>query len=488
MDASKLEVWTDVDFIGGLVKVGTLSHDRGHVRFKYDGDWLKHANRFDIDPGLSLDDSTFHPNPVTGNFGIFLDSSPDRWGQTLMKRREALEAKDEKRAPRHLYAWDYLIGVQDSTRQGALRFKMEGSTTFLGAHKLAAPPVTMLRDLESVAKELSSKRIDDLDALRRWLSVLVAPGASLGGARPKANFTDVDGSSWIAKFPAKDDDRDVGAWEWITHSLAVKAKINVPPAKIVKLSNGYHTFCVKRFDRTDHHRIFYASAMTLLKLSESEGASYLDLAQFTMSSGSKSHVGEDLEQMFRRVVFNIAVGNRDDHLRNHGFILTNAGWRPSPAFDVNPNIDKAEHVINIDDVDNRPSMATALSTAELYELTPMKAEKIINEVVDVVKTWKVVARQVGAANAEIELMESAFLQNEPVPLLSKKWNAMPADQGHDGKIVAVSSKEVIQHIGQGKYVVWPHSSLTGQSVEIGQQVHIGKDGLVQRAKAKSIEI
>lgn len=413
MSGERLEVWIDADFVG-MAKVGMLSHDRGNVRFQYDKGWLSHPLRFDIDPDLSLDGATFHPNPDVGNFGIFLDSSPDRWGQTLMKRREALEAKDEKRPPRNLYAWDFLVGVQDLTRQGALRFKHEGSDTFLSAHKLPAPPITMLRELEVVAKALTSKRIDDLDALRRWLSVLVAPGASLGGARPKANFMESDRSLWIAKFPAKDDDRDIGAWEGVVHTLAVDAGVDVPPARLFKLSGHYHTFCVKRFDRHADRRVFYASAMTMLKRTGSEGASYLDIAQFLLTNGARSQIGSDLEQLFRRVVFNVAVGNRDDHLRNHGFVLTREGWRLAPAFDVNPNIDKAEHVLNIDDVDNRPSIKNALDSAELYELDALRAAQIVEEVEAAVKDWRSVARKAGIANAEIELMEAAFTTHERI--------------------------------------------------------------------------
>ena len=177
---SALEVWLDDD-LGPPCLVGTLAHDRGQIRFHYERDWLKDPRAFALDPGLSLDEHPFFPKPELGNFGIFLDSSPDRWGQTLMKRREALLAKDEKRPPRTLYAWDFLVGVQDQTRQGALRFRRPGTETFLGDEKMAAPPVTTLRELEAVAYQLSNRRIDDLDALRRWLAVLVAPGASLGG-------------------------------------------------------------------------------------------------------------------------------------------------------------------------------------------------------------------------------------------------------------------------------------------------------------------
>lgn len=405
--ANNLEVWLDCD-LAPACRVGTLAHDRGQVRFHYDREWLKGPHAFAIDPDLSLGDQPFFPKPELGNFGVFLDSSPDRWGQMLMKRREALQAKDEGRAPQTLYAWDYLIGVQDFTRQGALRFRQEGTEQFLGAEKLAAPPVTSLRELELVATQLTSKRIDDLDALRKWLAVLVAPGASLGGARPKANFVEKDGSLWIGKFPAQVDDRDIGAWEFVVHSMAEEAGVEVPEARLVRLSNEFRTFCVKRFDRTEGKRRFYASAMTLLRREQSEGASYLELAQFLRARGDPRHVDADLEQLFRRVAFNVAVGNRDDHLRNHGFLLEENGWRLAPAFDVNPNIDKAEHVLNIDDLDNRASLATVLATFEFYWLDGGKARDILEKVADVVDHWRDAARKAGISGADIDITAGAF--------------------------------------------------------------------------------
>jgi serine/threonine-protein kinase HipA len=404
---NSLEVWLDCD-LGPACPVGTLAHDRGQIRFHYNSDWLRDARAFVLDPDLSLDDAPFFPRPELGNFGIFMDSSPDRWGQTLMKRREALLAKDEKRTPRTLYAWDFLIGVQDFTRQGALRFRLEGTEEFLGNEKMAAPPVTTLRELEAVAFQLSSRRIDDLDALRKWLAVLVAPGASLGGARPKANFTNSDGSLWIGKFPARDDERDVGAWEYVVHALAMKAAVDVPPATLLQLNNDFHTFCTQRFDRVGGTRRFYASAMTLLRKEHSEGTSYLELAQFIRSQGDAEHVEADLAQLFRRVVFNVAVGNRDDHLRNHGFLLGKTGWRLAPAFDVNPNIDKAEHVLNLDDGDNRPSLETVLNTAEFYGLTYDSARKILEEVASAVDQWESIARKEHIAAADIDLTAGAF--------------------------------------------------------------------------------
>jgi serine/threonine-protein kinase HipA len=404
-----LEVWLDVNLLSRPNLVGLLSHERGHIRFRYDSAWLRHPARFMLDPDLSLDGQVFFPNPRQANFGIFLDSSPDRWGQTLMDRREALLASDEGRRPRPLHAWDYLIGVQDLTRQGALRFRFPGTETFLDAQLRAAPPVTTLPELQAVALELTRQRIDNLDHLRRWLAVLVAPGASLGGARPKANFVDRDGSFWIGKFPSRTDTQDVAAWEMLTHTLARRAQLDVPEARLVRLGSGHHTFCVERFDREAGRRRFFASALTMTGKQQGEGASYLDLALFLTSHGEPEFLAADLAQLFRRVVFNVAVGNRDDHLRNHGFVLGHGGWRPSPAFDLNPSPGQAEHVLAIDDADTRPSVMTALATAEFYRLTPARARTIVDDVLRVVRGWHVVARRLGISAADIQLAEAAFV-------------------------------------------------------------------------------
>lgn len=404
-----LEVWLDCD-ICALQRLGTLSHDRGQVRFQYEKAWLAQQDMaFVIDPQLSLDAGPFFPKPEAGNFGIFLDSSPDRWGQTLMRRREALQARDEQRVARTLYSWDFLLGVQDVTRQGALRFRFNGTDRFLADEALAVPPVTSLAELAAIAMELTRKDINDLDQLRRWLAVLVAPGASLGGARPKASFCDKQEALWIAKFPAHDDDRDIGAWEGVAWWLARQAGIDMAPARAARIIPGeYHSFCMQRFDRVNGRRRFYASAMTLLGKDISEGTSYLELAEFLSMRGDPAHLQADLEQLFRRVAFNVAIGNRDDHLRNHGFILNARGWRLAPAFDVNPSVDKAAHVLNIDDADNRPSLETVLATAPFYRLAPEHARAIVSDVERVVSGWESTARRAGIARADIELTASAF--------------------------------------------------------------------------------
>lgn len=306
--------------------------------------------------------------------------------------------------------------MQDLTRQGALRICRPDTCQFLADEALAAPPVTSLGDLEAIAQELTAKRIDDLDALRRWLAALVAPGASLGGARPKANFTDSDGSLWIAKFPARDDDRDVGAWEGLAHAMARRARIDVPSATVRSFGGEYHTFCVQRFDRTRElgapARRFYASAMAVLRKDESEGTSYLELAEFLHHHGVRDHIASDLEQLFRRVAFNVAIGNRDDHLRNHGFILTAGGWRLAPAFDLNPNVDKAEHVLNLDEADNRPSLATVIGTSEWYDLSKDRGAAIVTDVIEQTRHWRTAAQRAGIARADIEVMGAAFARAE----------------------------------------------------------------------------
>ena len=219
---------------------------------------------------------------------------------------------------------------------------------------------------------------------------------------------ETDGSLWIGKFPARDDDRDVGAWEYVVHTLARKAGVDVPPARLIRLNNDFHTFCVQRFDRVHDTRRFYASAMTLLRKEHSEGTSYLELAQFLRAQGDAAHATTDLAQLFRRVAFNVTVGNRDDHLRNHGFVLGETGWRLAPAFDVNPNIDKAEHVLDLDDADNRPSLETVLSTAAFYGLGDDQARQVVEEVAAAVDGWQDTARRAGIAGADINLTAGAF--------------------------------------------------------------------------------
>jgi len=396
----QLCVWLDDPSFGPLQQIGTLSRgDRGSIRFAYETAWLRQASSFPLDPELDLTAGDFFPG--NANFGVFMDSCPDRWGQILMKRREAVEAREAGRLPKTLGAWEFLLGVQDCTRMGALRFSLPGEQHFLADEARSAPPVARIAELQTVAYELSKQKQDDLDKLKAWLKVLVAPGSSLGGARPKANLTDEDGSLWIAKFPSADDDYDVALWEMLLHRLAHQCGISVPEARLMQIGNGYHTFMAKRFDRVAGNRRFFASAMTMTGHQDSEDASYLELAEFLATWGEADHIARDLEELFTRIVFNVATANRDDHLRNHGYIRTPDGWRLAPAFDMNPSFKKDEHNLSLDLYHRQPDMALVLATAEYYRLGSSRAREIISQVTNMVAGWQDEARKLGLSAQEI---------------------------------------------------------------------------------------
>ena len=377
--------------------------------FEYDHDWMKTG--ISIDPELPLY-SGLHYASSNENFGIFKDSSPDRWGQLLMKRREVLLAKIENRSPRSLYGIDFLLGVHDNHRMGGLRFKESEDSDFLSNDmKLAAPPWTSLRDLE-YAVEQYEKNADELDeASLKWINQLIAPGSSLGGARPKADVVDTEKREWIAKFPSQRDDSNVGLWEMIVHELAVQSGITVPKAFIKKIGSSYHTYLSLRFDRTeDNKRIHYTSAMTLLQRTDGDdadsGVSYLDLVSFIKSECND--VTMNLEELFRRVLFSVCVSNTDDHLRNHGFVYTEAGWTLSPAFDINANETGTGLKLNIDEEDNSLDINLVMSTAPYYLLSDKRAEEIKEEVIKAVSTWREVAGKYKVSPSEIERKARAF--------------------------------------------------------------------------------
>ena len=382
---------------------------KGVYSFEYDTDWIKTG--ISIDPELPLF-SGLHYSSSNDNFGIFKDSSPDRWGQLLMKRREIILSKVENREPRSLVGIDFLLGVHDNHRMGGLRFKESEVDEYLSNdHKLAAPPRSSLRELE-YAVDQYEKNADQLDeSSLKWMNLLVAPGSSLGGARPKADVIDTKGKQWIAKFPGRSDDSDVGLWEMIVHELAIKAKITVPNAFIKKLASPYHTYLSQRFDRTeDHRRIHYASAMTLLHHSDGDdadtGVSYLELVSFIKSKCT--NVTASLEELFRRVLFSVYVSNTDDHLRNHGFVYMEAGWTLSPAFDINANETGTGLKLNIDEEDNSLDIDLVMSTAPYYLLSGIRSKEINEEVMNAVSFWRKIASNYKVPPSEIERKSKAF--------------------------------------------------------------------------------
>jgi len=410
----QIDVCLDADIVDSLCRVGTLFHASGPsgsvFSFAYDPEWLRRSNTFEIDPALQLHGAESYPSQATGGFQIFADSAPDRWGRLLLDRREALKAREEKRNARTLTTWDYLLGVHDSCRMGALRFRRDADSPFLDDDQhLAAPPIASLRELEAASLALEAPDADEQPQFRRWLTALLAPGSSLGGARPKANFTDSDGALWIAKFPSRDDRRDIGAWEMVVHQLGKDAGLQLPDARLLSLGRHYRTFACRRFDRLPNgKRRFFVSAMTLLRRQDGEKASYLELAEFLRMRGSPTHQRDDLRELWTRVIFNILVSNRDDHLRNHGFILETDGWRLAQAYDLNANIERSHHQLAIDTTDPSPDVGLALASAEFYGLGEKEALEIVGRVRDTVSRWKAVAATHRLPRAEIELLAQAF--------------------------------------------------------------------------------
>ena len=306
---------------------------------------------------------------------------------------------------------DFLLGVYDSHRMGALRFKLDDNGPFLNDNKqMAAPPWTSLRELEHASLKFEEDNTDDPEYLK-WIALLIAPGSSLGGARPKASVVDANNNLWIAKFPSRNDDKDTAAWEMVTNQLAITAGLNVAQGKLLQFNNKYHTYLTKRFDRaTSGERIHFASAMTLLGYidgEDSSGASYLELMEFIIRHGAA--VEKDLEELWRRIVFSICVKNTDDHLRNHGFLLTDKGWLLSPAYDINPNEYGKGLNLNITYTDNSLDLNLAMEVAGYFRLSDDKASKIIQEISAVVKDWKKVAAAYKIYNAEQERMSAAFI-------------------------------------------------------------------------------
>lgn len=387
----------------------TQSRGKEFYSFEYEDSWLDYQ-QMTLDPDLQLYKGRHYLNDDKNIFGVFADSCPDRWGRRLMNRRAEICAKELQEKPKKLMESDYLLGVYDEARMGGLRFKLDKDGEYLSNDKdFATPPWTSLRELEqaSLAFEKEDNGLDD-----KWLKQLLAPGSSLGGARPKASVMAPDGSLWIAKFPSKHDDIDSGAWEMVVHELAQLCGLNVPEAKVERFSKLGTTFLVKRFDRNGTERIHFSSAMTMLGKTDganaSDGSSYLEIVSFLKANGSKPK--EDLEELWKRIVFSMAVSNTDDHFRNHGFILEKSGWKLSPLYDVNPDIYGNYLSLNVNSEESDLDFKLAIRTSAYYGLDEKKAKEIVNEIAEKVRdNWKIIAQKYGINRSEIERMRPAFM-------------------------------------------------------------------------------
>ncbi len=413
----KTEIFVYADWIGlkEPVVIGILTAQQTKGRkafsFAYDKAWLQSDAQRWLDPDIQWFTGPQHPVGKE-NFGAFMDSMPDTWGRKLMLRRAAQRAAEAGEPVPTLYDIDFLLGVYDKTRMGALRFKLDPEGPFLDNNtQYPTPPWSTVRELQHAAEVVESDK--ESREIAKYTAILMAPGSSLGGARPKANILDEEGNFWIAKFPAKADTTDKAAWEFVACQLARKAGIGMSPCRLEHISGEYRTFFSKRFDREGRQRIHFASAMTMTGKNENmlrdAPASYLDIALFIQNSGSQ--VTEDLHQLWRRMVFNILISNTDDHLINHGFLLGKKGWRLSPAFDLNPTTDKAGLELNIDADNNELDLALARSVGDYFRLRQSEMNQIISEVEAAVSNWKAVAGQTGLSRQEIESMAPAFSNN-----------------------------------------------------------------------------
>jgi serine/threonine-protein kinase HipA len=398
-------------FLMGVLKA-TQSRNKEIFSFEYDMEWLSSEYSSLLDPDLQLYSGPQYLSEEKSNFGIFLDSSPDRWGRLLMRRREAISARAENRKVKILMESDYLLGVYDGHRMGALRFKEDETGPFLDENKkMASPPWALLRELENASLQLErDDAANDPDYLK-WLNMLIAPGSSLGGSRPKSGVIDTNNNLWIAKFPSRYDDKDMGAWEMVVNELAVKAGLNISVGMAQKFSGRHHTYLTKRFDRAETgERIHFASAMTMLGYTDGkdaeDGISYLELAEFLIQNGA--NVDNDLEELWRRIVFNICVTNTDDHLRNHGFILTSQGWVLSPAYDINPVETGTGLKLNISDSDNSLDLDLAREVSLFFRVNEKRAEEIIGIIINSVQSWREISKKYGISKSEQDLMSAAF--------------------------------------------------------------------------------
>lgn len=414
----KLFVFGDFNWLQEPEFIGELCYEKlrgsDSYAFKFDNDWLN------LHAGIKLsEDINNYPGmqyTLPGNdiFGCFADVLPDRWGRTLLKRREQLQAEEEQRAPRNLSSFDYLVGIDDFSRMGGFRFKKEKDGGFINVSpSLKIPPLTEIRELIYASQEIEKCEEEDVMPEKKWIAQLIQPGTSLGGARPKAGVLDEEGRLCIAKFPSRNDDYDAGLWEHFSHLLALQAGIHVAETRLWGGLGKYHTLLSKRFDRTDEgRRIHFASCMSLLGLKDGDNAQggygYLDIVDFILQGCCD--VETNLRELYRRVAFNICIGNSDDHFRNHGFLLTPKGWTLSPAYDMNPTNNLYQSLL-INAVSNKADIQVLLESCEDYMINRKVAQGIIKDVQTAVSNWEVLAKQLQIPQREQAMFKDRFKFN-----------------------------------------------------------------------------
>ncbi|MCF2737941.1 MULTISPECIES: type II toxin-antitoxin system HipA family toxin [Bacteroides] len=411
----ELYVFADFDWLKEPRLIGDLNYESlcgsDSSGFCYNDEWLKDYGGLFLSDDLNNYPSQQYTAPGKDIFGCFSDALPDRWGRTLINRWEQILAKEENRPMRRLSSFDYLIGIEDFSRMGAFRFKESINGDYINASEiLRIPPLTDIRELIAASSEIEKSEDENRLPEMRWIAQLVQPGSSLGGARPKASVIDENRILCIAKFPSRKDDYDVGLWEHFSHLLAKKAGVNAAETRVISTSDKYHTLLSRRFDRREEgKRIHFASAMTLLGLNDGNNANtghgYLDIVDFILQNCT--NVEDNLQELYRRVAFNICVGNTDDHFRNHGFLLTAKGWTLSPAYDMNPSLNEYQSLL-INSSNNKSDLNELLNSCEEYMLQKQLAQQIISEVLNAVKKWRLLATRLGIVKSEQERFATVF--------------------------------------------------------------------------------
>lgn len=411
----KIYVYADFDWLKTAVLVGELGYEslRGtdSYSFCYDHNWLRQYSDLYLSADINNYTGLQFTQPDRDIFGCFGDALPDRWGRLLLNRREQIRAQEEKRPVRKLSSYDYLLGIDDYSRMGGFRFKESPDGEFINCDAtLRIPPLTDIQVLVAASMEVEKSEERNLLPDKKWLLQLVHPGTSLGGARPKAGVLNEEGELCVAKFPSRNDEYDIGLWEHLSHLLAKEAGVEAAETQAIATGEKYHTLLSKRFDRTtDGRRKHFASAMTLLGLTDGcnaqTGNGYLDIVDFILQHCCD--VEANLQQLYRRVAFNIAIHNSDDHFRNHGFLLTPKGWTLAPAYDLNPTFNDHQSLL-INATTNRSDLQLLLASSEEYMIGKEEATHIIEEVKDGVSQWRSMATRLGIAKREMDLFAQVF--------------------------------------------------------------------------------
>lgn len=417
--ALNIAVYADWIGLAEPLRLGWLYARRGAARevfeFEFDAAALADpaTQGLQLDPRLGLFAGRQHSPQGHDTFGVFSDASPDRWGRMLMRRRlERAQRAGQVSKSIRLCESDYLLGVHDEYRSGALRLRLDDEGDFVDQqHGVAAPPFVRLRELEAASLALERDEDNISAAADEWLRMLIAPGGSLGGARPKASVIDPGGHLWIAKFPSTRDEYNVGAWELVVQSLAKACGLRVPESLARRFASPHHTFLVKRFDRALSGRLHFASAMTLTGRQDgddaSTGASYLEIARVLIEQGAQTDA--DLQELWSRIVFNMLVSNTDDHLRNHGFILVpGKGWRLSDAYDMNPVPGSHGLKLNVSEADNLMDLELARSVAPYFRVSKRQVDEIIERGRSVVRQWPKLAAGLKLGEREQAQIADAF--------------------------------------------------------------------------------